>query len=100
MNIDTSLPHCGLASMIHQSPQASTSPPRGAGPTGLYLHTSLWPPPFQCCAWHAFPQYTTTLHREHGFRVTLSAVFSMPQLAHLFAEGNGVVADACDLGVE
>ena len=44
------------------------------------LHTALCPPPFQCAAWHSLPQYTTALHREHGFRATLPpAVSAVPQ---------------------
>ena len=49
----------------------------------LYLHFSRCPPAFRCCAWHAFPQYTTALHREHGFRAALLAISATPQLAQV-----------------
>jgi hypothetical protein len=53
-----------------------------------YLHFALWPPTFQCCAWHSFPQYTTALHREHGLRAP-PATPATPQLAQVRDEDDG-----------
>ena len=76
-----SLPRLLLAEVGDEKGADSRPPP----PSGA--HTTLLPPPFQCAAWHALPQYTTALHREHGFRATLPpAVSAAPHWAQVCDE--------------
>ena len=80
-------------------PDSSAASP--AVNTPIYLHTARWPPAFQCCAWHVFPQYTTDLHREHGLRATLvPAVSATPQFAHMTDVDSGVAVDASSVDDE
>jgi len=54
-------------------------------------------PNFQCCVWYSLPQYTTALHRVHGFRATLppSPIASAtPQLAQARDDDDDDVAGA------
>ena len=42
----------------------------------------LWPPAFQCCVWHAVPQYHTSLHREQALSEIPGPSRGAAQLLH------------------